>query len=365
MESSQIKVAIYGVCKNEESNIREWHNKAKDADYIFLLDTGSTDNTVSIARSLGINVIEASISPWSEIVAKNTALSLLPKDIDLCICLDIDQIITTNNWRNIISYLPKDFGVITLNYKLATGYKDHHVIQDQPLAHSRNNVIWIKYRPRPIYVGSSIIENIHLPIDVYHMPGSMDRFFDREPLYIETYEREKLILEKYSDTLYKYEIYGTLALSYFEIEDLEKFDGLFDELYNSYDKDFSGFHFGENILMKNLYFAKSLSDPRKAEKLLASGISKEYLKVHHDRFYVRLAIISAISEKYKELEVYIEKIIPTEYTKEIYNILLHILDVKEISEQYLSELILYYGNIEYGKWHPDLAKKSFEYFRGE
>ena len=40
------KVCVYAICKNEEKFVDRWCESVKDADGIFVLDTGSTDNTV-------------------------------------------------------------------------------------------------------------------------------------------------------------------------------------------------------------------------------------------------------------------------------------------------------------------------------
>lgn len=39
------KLAVYSICKNEKNNLLTYLNAAKDADYIVILDTGSTDGT--------------------------------------------------------------------------------------------------------------------------------------------------------------------------------------------------------------------------------------------------------------------------------------------------------------------------------
>ena len=41
------KVCVYAICKNEEKFVDRWYNSMKEADQIFVLDTGSTDNTVN------------------------------------------------------------------------------------------------------------------------------------------------------------------------------------------------------------------------------------------------------------------------------------------------------------------------------
>ena len=100
-----MKVAVYTIAKNEEQFVRRWYESAKDANYLFILDTGSTDNTVSIARELGIDVEIEVISPWRFDVARNTALDYLPHDIDYCIALDMDEVLV-NGWKK---HLEKPF----------------------------------------------------------------------------------------------------------------------------------------------------------------------------------------------------------------------------------------------------------------
>lgn len=93
-----MKVAIYTIALNEEQFVRRWHESAKDADYLLIADTGSTDNTARLAQRLGINVVSISVKPWRFDDARNAALSLLPSDIDMCISLDMDEIIVPG-WR--------------------------------------------------------------------------------------------------------------------------------------------------------------------------------------------------------------------------------------------------------------------------
>jgi glycosyltransferase involved in cell wall biosynthesis len=93
-----MKVAIYTIALNEEQFVERWYESAKNADYLLIADTGSTDKTVELAKSLGINVVSVAISPWRFDDARNAAMAQLPLDIDYCISLDMDEIITPN-WR--------------------------------------------------------------------------------------------------------------------------------------------------------------------------------------------------------------------------------------------------------------------------
>ena len=97
-EVNGMKIAVYTIAKNEEQFVERWAESSKDADYRFILDTGSSDNTTAIAASLGVEVAIASVSPWRFDDARNAALALLPSDIDFCIALDMDEILV-EGWR--------------------------------------------------------------------------------------------------------------------------------------------------------------------------------------------------------------------------------------------------------------------------
>lgn len=92
------KVCVYAICKNEEKFIDRWYNSIKDADYICVLDTGSTDNSIKKFKELGIKFKKKVIKPWRFDIARNESLKLIPKDTDICICLDLDEIMLPN-WK--------------------------------------------------------------------------------------------------------------------------------------------------------------------------------------------------------------------------------------------------------------------------
>jgi glycosyltransferase involved in cell wall biosynthesis len=93
-----MKIAIYTIALNEEQFVERWYNSAKDADQLLILDTGSTDKTIKLAKKLGIDVFSASIKPWRFDDARNAALSLVKDDIDICIALDMDEVLV-DGWR--------------------------------------------------------------------------------------------------------------------------------------------------------------------------------------------------------------------------------------------------------------------------
>ena len=93
-----MKIAVYTIAKNEEQFVEKWYHSAKDADYLLIADTGSTDKTVEIAESLGISIINIVVSPWRFDVARNKSLDAIPEDIDICIALDMDEMLQPG-WR--------------------------------------------------------------------------------------------------------------------------------------------------------------------------------------------------------------------------------------------------------------------------
>ena len=93
-----MKIAVYTIALNEEQFVQRWYDSAKEADYLLIADTGSTDNTARAAQRLGINVVSISVKPWRFDDARNAALALLPDDIDMCISLDMDELLV-EGWR--------------------------------------------------------------------------------------------------------------------------------------------------------------------------------------------------------------------------------------------------------------------------
>ncbi len=88
---NKYKVCVYAICKNESKFIKRWVKSMSEADAIYVLDTGSTDNSVALLKELGVNVTTKIISPWRFDEARNASLDLVPDDTDICVCTDIDE----------------------------------------------------------------------------------------------------------------------------------------------------------------------------------------------------------------------------------------------------------------------------------
>ena len=95
------KICVYAICKNEEKFVDRWYESVKEADEIYVLDTGSTDNTVQKLKEHNVKVTVQKIEPWRFDVARNKSLELVPLDTDICICIDLDEVILPG-WREIL-----------------------------------------------------------------------------------------------------------------------------------------------------------------------------------------------------------------------------------------------------------------------
>ena len=93
-----MKVCVYAISKNEEKFVSKWVASMKEADEIYVLDTGSTDQTVSLLEEAGVHVKVEVIDPWRFDVARNKSLEMVPEDTDICVCTDFDEVFDPG-WR--------------------------------------------------------------------------------------------------------------------------------------------------------------------------------------------------------------------------------------------------------------------------
>ena len=92
------KVYVYAISKNEEKFVNRWMNSVSEADKVFVLDTGSTDKTVKKLKEKGAIVKSKKIEPFRFDVARNLSLEMVPKDADICVCIDLDEVLE-KGWR--------------------------------------------------------------------------------------------------------------------------------------------------------------------------------------------------------------------------------------------------------------------------
>ena len=153
--TKKLKIAVSAISKNEEAFVQRFCDSAKDADLICIADTGSTDNTVQVALECGAKVHDICISPWRFDLARNAAISLLPKDIDIVISLDLDEVLEPG-WREEIERVWTE-QTTRLRYKFdwgsgisffyekifsRHGYRFHHAVHEYPRPDGRINELY-------------------------------------------------------------------------------------------------------------------------------------------------------------------------------------------------------------------------------
>lgn len=93
-----LKIYVYAISKNEEKFIDRWYSSMKEADDIYVLDTGSSDDTIKKLKKHKVHVKQEIIDPWRFDVARNKSLDMVPLDADICVCTDLDEVFKPG-WR--------------------------------------------------------------------------------------------------------------------------------------------------------------------------------------------------------------------------------------------------------------------------
>ena len=180
-----MKIAVYAISKNESQFVERFCESAKDADLILIADTGSTDDTAERARAHGATVHDICITPWRFDLARNAALALIPRDFDVCISLDLDELLEPG-WREEIERVWKpettrlrymfDWGCgISFYYEkihAKHGYMWHHPCHEYPIPDGRitenwahTNMLLAVHKPDPTKSRSQYMDLLQLSVD--------------------------------------------------------------------------------------------------------------------------------------------------------------------------------------------------------
>lgn len=93
------KVCVYAICKNEEKFVDRWMEHVNEADLIYVTDTGSSDNTIEKLKRWGAVTDSYITEPFRFDYSRNHCLKLIPDDVDICVSLDLDDVIE-KGWRS-------------------------------------------------------------------------------------------------------------------------------------------------------------------------------------------------------------------------------------------------------------------------
>ena len=137
------KIVVYAISKNEEKHVKRWVESMKEADEIIVLDTGSTDKTVKLLKDLGVTVKSKKIKPFRFDIARNLSLDLVPKDTDICVCTDLDEVFL-KGWRSSLEEVWQENTTrLAYNYNWSLDKNNKPIINFYiEKIHSRNDYTW-------------------------------------------------------------------------------------------------------------------------------------------------------------------------------------------------------------------------------
>jgi glycosyltransferase involved in cell wall biosynthesis len=227
-----MKVAVYTIALNEEKHVQRWYDSAKEADYLLIADTGSKDRTVELARELGIVCVDITIDPWRFDDARNTSLALIPRDIDYCIALDLDEVLI-KGWRTELEVAHKN-GWTRPRYNYAWSVNEDgtpgHMFGGDKI-HARNGYRW-KHPVHEVLVADRITETTgYTSLGLYHYPDQTksrggylsllelsvkeDPMDDRNAYY---YARELFFYQKYEEAAREFKRHLKLPTAQWDAE---------------------------------------------------------------------------------------------------------------------------------------------------
>ena len=217
MVDKRLKICVYAIAKNEAQHVKRFCDSATGADYIVIADTGSEDDTVQIARDCGANVYSITVTPWRFDTARNAALALVPADVDVCVSLDLDEVLEPG-WREEIERVWTD-GVTKMRHRF--DFTQGHIYNAERI-HARHGYYW-KYpchefqvpdtRIVEQYANSDMIIMSHLPdkgksrgqyMDMLEMAIKEDPNCTRSIFY---YARELYYYSRWSEAIPQFEKY--------------------------------------------------------------------------------------------------------------------------------------------------------------
>lgn len=119
-----MNIWVYAICKNEAPRLEKWLRRMSEADGVCVLDTGSTDGSAEILRRAAADpeyrlrvefaayehwrtleeydaLRRMGAGPWRFDEARNRSLDMVPEEAELCLCVDIDEMMEPG-WRRVL-----------------------------------------------------------------------------------------------------------------------------------------------------------------------------------------------------------------------------------------------------------------------
>ena len=201
------KICVYAISKNEEKFVDRFMDSVLEADRVYVLDTGSTDNTVKRLRKRGATVKKKKIEPFRFDVARNLSLDMVPMDTDICVCIDLDEVLEKleSIWKDDTTRLLynynwsfDDYGKPRISFYIEKiharkGYKWTHPIHEVlscSLPHEekiKTDLITVNHYPDVSKSRSSYLSLLELSVKEDPMDDRNLHYLGREYMYHQRY----------------------------------------------------------------------------------------------------------------------------------------------------------------------------------
>ena len=139
-------IAVYAICKNEEKYVARFMDMAKEADAVYVLDTGSTDGTAERLNELGARVKVQEFKPWRFDVARNASLAMVPETVEIAACIDLDEVLSPGWAEELRKLWVANPGITRPRYPFNWSHKengDGAVTYNADKIHARIGYKWV------------------------------------------------------------------------------------------------------------------------------------------------------------------------------------------------------------------------------
>ena len=139
-----MNIAVYAISRDEAKFADRWMDSMGEADRVVVLDTGSADGTPDRLKARGAEVTVEEIAPWRFDRARNRSLELVPEDVDVCVCTDLDEVFRPG-WRSALerAWVP---GASQARYRYTWSFQpdgSEGVVFWQEKIHARRGFQWV------------------------------------------------------------------------------------------------------------------------------------------------------------------------------------------------------------------------------
>lgn len=325
-----MKICVYAISKNEEKHVKRWVESMKEADAIYVLDTGSTDKTKELLENLGVNVTKKIITPWRFDVARNLSLDLVPLDTDICVCTDLDEVFEPGWRKKLEEQWTKDATCARYNYNWSFDKNNKPLVNfNIEKIHTRNNYKWthpvhevlkftgenekiitingitVNHYPDTTKSRSSYLPLLELSVEEDPNDDRNMHYLGREYMYYERWDEAIITLKKHLDlksATWKDERAASLRFIARSYKNLKNYP----EARTYYDKAINEAPYLRDAYVEKAIFEYDLNNYKEVEKLCLKALQiKDHQKTYinepfswNNTIYELLAIASYHQEKY-------------------------------------------------------------------